>query len=735
MLIHSWAIKMDGFISIGLSLLEWEKCISKNVKSLSCKMSLRSALDFFLSEHLTQAPVVDEDGYFVGIIHSLTLMDHLNSCIFNSSESIFNLLIEDLVEQPELVLYIENDSKQNLEHLIEHQMPLAFVINREGALVGEVKLSLVLKALDQLLEDLEYFVTSVIDYDHNGIVAINAQGTVIFYNNSAEQILGIAADKVIGNPVKQFFPNSLAYQTLISGQPQKEVHQTYGEMSFRTDFLPIITQDKVIGSVAVFKDVTELKAITDRLSTSERLTATLEAIVDNSYEGIIVIDEQERVQIINQFFLEILELKAEDVIGKPILNVSPNSKLPETLKSGETKFGETWQFKGKDYLIMRAPVERNGKIIGALGRTLFKNMEVAKMFAKKVMRLEDDLAYYKKELHRYNTSQYCCKDIIGNSHRMQAAKTLLKRASLTNSTILLLGESGTGKEVFAHSIHESSLRHDGPFVKINCAAVPENLLESELFGYAEGAFTGARKGGKPGKFELADKGTIFLDEIGDMPLTMQAKLLRTIQEREVERLGGTQPIKIDVRIIAATNRDLHQMVIEHKFRLDLYYRLNVVSIELPPLRERGEDLELLTAAVIERINHRLGTLIEGVSEDAFAYLHSYSWPGNIRELENVLERAIIICDEPWIQPWHLSLPLKSDSNHAQSTEDPGMQLFASLPDGERFRTLEEGLEEAERIMIHSALQKTQGNKMQAARLLGIHRSALYKKIAKHRLIH
>ncbi|XWX61500.1 sigma 54-interacting transcriptional regulator [Desulfitobacterium sp. AusDCA] len=728
-------MKMDGFISLGLSLLEWQKYVSTNVQSLSGKMPFSSAVNFFLTNHVTQAPVVDEDGLFLGIINSLSLMEQLNSQVQNPLKNYSGSLLENFVEKPEIILNIEDGSKQNLQQLIEQKIPLAFVINREGRLVGEIQLCFVAKALDQLLEDLEYFVTSVIESDHNGIVAINAQGTVIFYNNSAEQILGIPADKVIGNPVQQFFPDSLAYQTLVTAQPQRDVHQIYGDKSFKTDFLPIVTQDKVIGAVAIFKDITELKAVSDRLSHSERLTATLEAIVDNSYEGIIVIDEQERVQIINQFFLDILELKEEDVIGKSVLEVSPDSKLPETLKSGETKFGDTWQYNGKDYLIMRAPVEKNGKIIGALGRTLFKNMEVAKMFAKKVMRLEDDLAYYKKELHRFNTSQYCCKDIIGNSPRMQSAKTLLKRAALTNSTILLLGESGTGKEVFAHSIHEASLRQEGPFIKINCAAVPENLLESELFGYAEGAFTGARKGGKPGKFELADKGTIFLDEIGDMPLSMQAKLLRTIQEREVERLGGTQPIKIDVRIIAATNRDLHQMVIEHKFRLDLYYRLNVVSIELPPLRERGEDLELLTDALIERINHRLGTLIEGVSEDSFTYLHSYNWPGNIRELENILERAIIICDEPWIQPWHLSLPLRADNTGTQNMEESGRQLLDSLTNGETLKTLEEGLEEAERIMIHSALQKTQGNKMQAARLLGIHRSALYKKIAKHRLIH
>ncbi|AHF06832.1 diguanylate cyclase [Desulfitobacterium metallireducens DSM 15288] len=721
---------MDGFTSITLSSYDWKQCITTDILRFQYNTSLREAVDIFLSHHLSQAPVVDEEGRLIGILDSLSLLKGLN--LLENSNHAVTTLINEFIQQPQLVIYLEGNFGQNVNRVIESQTS-ALVIDSDGKFKGEMKYTQVMQTLNVLYEELECFVSKVIELPYNGIIAINSSGTTIFYNHSAERILGFPAQDMIGKSITQLLPDSFTYKVLKNGEAQRGVPLTYGDISVHADFTPIIVADKLLGAVAIFKDVTELQEVTGRLSTNEKLMATLEAIVENTYEGIIVINNQERIEIINQFFLDEMGMKAEDVIGKKINEISPESQLPNTLKSGEVQFGEHMNIGEKDFLIMRAPVERDGKIVGALGKTLFKNMEVAKIFAKKVMRLEGDVAYYKHELRRFHSSQYAFSDIIGNSPRMQAAKTLAKRAARTNSTILLLGESGTGKEVFAHAIHETSMRKNGPLIQINCAAVPENLLESELFGYAEGAFTGARKGGKPGKFELADKGTIFLDEIGDMPLSMQAKLLRVLQEREVERVGGTQPLKIDVRVIAATNRDLYQMVIDHKFRLDLYYRLNVINIELPPLRDREEDFEYITNSILQKLNHRLGSFIEGVTPEAFEYLRTYDWPGNIRELENILERAIITCDELWVQSWHLSLPLRNSTDRLLDSEGVDNNTQQNNYQNNQFTTLEEGLNEAERNMIHLALQRSHGNKMQAARLLGIHRSALYKKMSKHRL--
>lgn len=702
---------MEGFISLGLSLLEGQDCITPT-PSISGEALLTDALQIILKQQIPRVAVIDHEGCFLGVVESLDILENFANQIYDSMSP-----VESLIKQPEHIVYEEDGLIQNIGHIMELGWSSTHVLNQKGQLKGELRLDNISKAIREMLRNLDYFISRILGAVHNAIVAIDSKGRVVFYNPSAEETLSFREKDIMGQPIKKFFPESLTYKALESEQEFRGIRMQFGERNTCTDFLPIEDQGKLLGAVAIFKDVTELEAVTYRLSTNEKLMATLDAVVENSYEGMVVIDDQERIILMNQFFLDVMELKSQDVIGKDICEISPESKLPETLKTGLAQFGETWHVGGRDFIIMRVPIERDGKVVGAIGKTLFKNMEIAKMFAKKVIRLEENLAYYKEELGKFHSSQFAFDDIIGESPIMKAAKSLAKRASRTASTVLILGESGTGKEVFSHAIHESSSRSKGPFIKINCAALPENLLESELFGYADGAFTGARKGGKPGKFELADKGTIFLDEIGDMSSTMQAKLLRVLQEREVERLGGTQPIKVDVRIIAATNRNLHQMVIEHKFRLDLYYRLNVLVIDLPPLRDRREDIDPIARALMQRINKRLGTLIQGFNSETLKILTAYHWPGNIRELENILERAMVTCDEHWIQPKHLSL--QGDLN--RYLEPAG-------------KTLEVALAEAEREIIRRALRNTRGNKVHAAKILGIHRSLLYKKITKLNII-
>ncbi|MEN6348019.1 MAG: sigma 54-interacting transcriptional regulator, partial [Syntrophomonas sp.] len=303
------------------------------------------------------------------------------------------------------------------------------------------------------------------------------------------------------------------------------------------------------------------------------------------------------------------------------------------------------------------------------------------------------------------------------------AKQIDKKDVEAFSTVLITGESGTGKELFAHSIHNYSNRSSHPFVKINCAALPESLLESELFGYEEGAFTGARKGGKHGKFELAMGGTIFLDEIGDMPLSMQTKLLTVLQDRMVERVGGTKPIFVNVRVIAATNRDLESLVAEQKFRQDLYYRLNVVRLSIPPLRERTDDIPLLVNTLVEKINKKLGTNIYKISYKAIELMQDYIWPGNIRELENLLERALNLAD----MNRENSITIKHFPNLVENAFIENDQAFVSNG------TLPEAIEQLEKQIIIQALEKAGGNKVQTAKILGIHTSALYRKLTKYGL--
>lgn len=455
------------------------------------------------------------------------------------------------------------------------------------------------------------------------------------------------------------------------------------------------------------------------LEEARKLIATLEAVVENPYEGMVVVDETGHVVIINNFYLEALGISREEALGRHIYELTPHSRLPEIVRTGQAQFSEYWKVRDREFMIIRAPIKKEGRIIGALGKTLFKDMGLARVFAKKLSQLENDLKFYKEELQKIHRATYTFEDIIGRGSKIMATLRLAQRAARTTSNVLLMGESGTGKELFAHAIHNGSTRCHGPFIKVNCAAIPEQLLESELFGYAEGAFTGARKGGKPGKFELANYGTIFLDEIGDMSFTMQAKILRVIQEQEIERVGGTQPCRIDVRIIAATNRKLYEMVQQGTFRDDLFYRLNVMVIHLPALRERPEDLELLAAGMLAKLNRKLEMKMEGISGEAMGILRNYTWPGNVRELESILERTMNVVEEKFIYPEHLPpqlmQPALSPSVRQENAEHKRIDVF---------------LNSAERDLLLDVLRQTRGNKVKAAKLLGIHRSVLYKKLRK-----
>jgi transcriptional regulator with PAS, ATPase and Fis domain len=336
------------------------------------------------------------------------------------------------------------------------------------------------------------------------------------------------------------------------------------------------------------------------------------------------------------------------------------------------------------------------------------------------------IEYYRSELKTVR-SKYTFNEIVGMSPQMKKLRHLAAQAAKTTSTVLIRGESGTGKELLAQAIHNASSRSNQPFIKVNCAAIPESLMESELFGYCEGAFTGALRGGKPGKFELANGGTIFLDEIGDLHPSIQSKLLRVLQEFEFERLGGTKTINVDVRVIAATNRDLRDLMRRGKFRSDLFYRLNVVDLHTPPLRERREDIDYLTDYLLEKITDRLHIPLVAISNEARQLLREYDFPGNVRELENILERAINIINEntDTIQPEHLSL---LGFNTAPSANSVNHNLMSSLP-----MTLEESVSLAEKNAILEALKHSGGNRKKAAQLLNIHRSLLYKKLRKHNI--
>jgi len=399
--------------------------------------------------------------------------------------------------------------------------------------------------------------------------------------------------------------------------------------------------------------------------------------------------------------------------GKPIA-ISKISEEPEFLNRTATR--KSKQDQERSFICV--PIKTGNHVIGALSvdRSFEENYSlkqgqkllsvVAAMVAQHVVRLEtirrekEQLRDENKRLKKELENKYTITNIVGNSNKMREVYQMISQVSKSNATVLIRGESGTGKELVANSIHYNSLRAKGPFVKINCAAIPTNLIESELFGHEKGAFTGAIKQ-KLGRFELAGKGTLFLDEIGSIEIDVQAKLLRVLQEKEFERVGGTKTMKVDVRIVAATNKNLENAVEEESFRGDLYYRLNVFPIYMPPLRERKTDVLLLADFFLERYSREHSKDIKRFSTPAIDMLMAYHWPGNVRELENCIERAVVICEEGVIHSYHLPPTL-------QTGEESG-----TLPG----QSLEEAVEALEREMLIDALKNTRGNATAAADLL------------------
>jgi transcriptional regulator with PAS, ATPase and Fis domain len=435
----------------------------------------------------------------------------------------------------------------------------------------------------------------------------------------------------------------------------------------------------------------------------------LTAVLDNPFEGILVIDGRGIVTFVNTFFLKILNTAEEHILGKKVWDALPGCRLYDTLLQGHSQWGENLKVGGRDFLIMRFPIKQAGQTVGAAVKTIFPDMATAKEIASRVG-LPARVVESRRPL-------FTCMDIIGETPPMLMAKKLARKAARTDSTLLITGESGTGKEVFAQAIHNRSVRREAPFIKVNCAAIPENLLESELFGFVDGAFTGATRGGKPGKFELADGGTIFLDEIGDMPLAMQAKLLTVLQEKEVERIGSTKSTTLNIRFIAATNRDLQMLVSKGRFREDLYYRLKVLEIPIAPLRERIPDIPLITEHLIGKINRKIGSDIHGVTPESMKQMMVYNWPGNVRELENTIEQAINWSEDRFIDLTALLVPVEQRRTQVPRHEPP-------------VRSFHKSVTQTERDLILSALTQAGGNKAQAARILNIQRSVLYKKMAR-----
>ena len=579
---------------------------------------------------------------------------------------------------------------------------------------------------------------------HHGIIAIDRAENITVCNKAAQMMLELR-HPVVGRPAislkleladnlsREHGSNSHNLLELItSGHNEFYKMCRCDDKTYIVNQVPIYDGNRINGSVTIFQDITELEDLTKELESFKTLSRDLEDFIENTYDGIIITDGDGTVVKINNSLLRVTNLIAEQFLGVKIDSLyingqfmnEPIAKIARIKKQVTT--GLTRITTGKRVMVTSRPIINNeGKVVRVVSNV--KDMtDIIGLLQQPTQ------FYYPNELHASETNLSLRDELYANG-MITCNRDLLKTMELTRRiagkdvTVLLQGESGVGKEIFATLIHNWSQRK-GPLIKVNCGAIPATLLESELFGYSSGAFTGASKGGKPGLLELANNGTLFLDEIEDLPFDLQGKFLRVLQEQEFVRLGGTKTIKVNIRLVAACNRDLLQMVRENLFRLDLYYRLNVIPIFISPLRDRKEDIPLLVEFFLGKFNKKYGTCI-AMTPGLIDRLQDYQWPGNIRELMNILERLIITCESDIINQdmFDAAINGKFSVNNVNEHDSTGTE-----PDEMGIPYLKDALEQTERALLTKALNKYKKSR-KVGQVLGISHTAVLKKMKKYQI--
>ncbi|MFD3155671.1 sigma 54-interacting transcriptional regulator [Haloimpatiens sp. FM7330] len=537
-----------------------------------------------------------------------------------------------------------------------------------------------------------------------GIIVIDTNSHITSVNEYALRIIDDCLENVCGKYITDIIPTS-DLPTIVKN---KEHH--LGKIQHINNNIVIVNRapilgknNKILGAIGIFQDISELIGIKEL---NEKFIKILEA----SHDLICFVNDDRKISYINPAYEKNFNLSKNNILGIDLKAISPNGLRMKAFKNRKKLDNIIYKKDNIDLISTVEPIFIDNDFKGII--SISRPVNEMKELLNKLEKSEEELNYYKDEIRRQALLNGSFQDIIGTSGCLKEVLYISEKASHSTSTVLIRGESGTGKELIAKAIHYNSDRSEKPFVRVNCAAIPENLLESELFGYEKGAFTGAYKS-KPGKFTLANEGTIFLDEIGDMPLSMQVKLLRVLQEMEFESVGGIISKKVDVRVIAATNRNLEEMMKNGEFREDLYYRLNVISINLPPLRNRKEDINLLSEHFMKKISKKLNKKIKGMDAACLKYLEQYKWPGNIRELENIIERAINMCEDYVITtkdlPFYIT-NINKEKNHLINLKNDEI-----LP-----------LEKYEKEIISLAMKKY-GSYNKAGKALGVtHRTVALK---------
>lgn len=576
--------------------------------------------------------------------------------------------------------------------------------------------------VDQLLHESAFTAEQIFFSMANGLLVTNQKDIVTLCNPAAARLIGKHTAAIIGKNIRDIIPDTRLPIVSKTGKSELATRQIIGKSVTLANRTPIVIDGEVRGATAIFEDISALEKIKWEFYEVKEMQERMQLILETVQDGICVLNKEGIIIYVNPAYLRIVNKTNDEVVGKNVYDIAPNGTRCNVLKTGKPQINSFSKKRNGTMVVANAyPIMVDNEITGVV--SVIKNITEVQNLLEKLSTVSAKADYLEQELLRTKKADKAFGHYIGASGKISDVLAMATKAAKSNATVLIRGESGTGKELVAEGIHYASARAHGPFVRVNCGAIPSALLESELFGHEKGAFTGALKR-KLGKFELANNGTIFLDEIGEMDKNMQVKLLRALQQKEFDRVGGETTIKVDVRIIAATNRPLEVMVREGTLRDDLYYRLNVIPLFLPPLRERSEDIPLLTEHFISKLSAEIGKPVKGITPAAMDVLLAYRWPGNVRELENIIERVITLMEGQYIEIGHLPSYIKSD-NVIEA------EKLASVP-----AFVQEGVvlpwEEYEKRIIANALKKC-GSFNAAGKMLNLTHKTVASKARKYGL--
>lgn len=679
--------------------------------SLYAYNSIGDALALMREKKVAGLPLVNEQGHLQGMVTKEQVLE----------KGLKQVSPDDKAAEYLTTRFIALKEDALVEDVWDLPFEIFPVLNSQEEITGVVTKYALGQAYFQQTNLRRQELEAVFNSAYNGIIAINKQGIITSLNPAAEKPARATRQEAVGRFLNEVIVPTGLLDVVRTGIPEFGVKFQVGRRQYLANRTPIIKDGEVVGAVGVFQDVSELESILQELHTVKQLNDELRTVVDSSFDGIIVCDAQGEIQRCNPAAERILGIPRTKLIGEPLRNLIDKGVMTQNIillvRNQGVPVSIVEKTNSEHSLVITANPVYDGQ--GEIVKIVINIRDMSELLElREALQESKQLSEkYQSEIAKMRTHIEPRQEVVFQSTAMQNAYDLAIRVSQVDSPVVLIGERGVGKEELAKLIHFQSERQDGPFLKLNCGAIPEQVLETELFGYVAGAFTGAGKKDKPGLFELAHQGTIYLEDIGELPPAIQVRLLRTLQDKEVVPLGGRQAVQVDVRVIAANTSPLIELVEQGSFREELFFYLNVVPIQVPPLKERKADILPLLHYYLAQYNQRYN-LNKELSPEAVSLLLNYEWPGNVRELANVLERLAVTAKGKAIT-----------TDEAKTALDQKVQGPAQLVTVSGIIPLKEAIEEVEHILVSMAMERY-GTTVKAAEALGVNQSTVARKLKK-----